>query len=216
MDIKSRTRDATSANNNSLKETFLLRKPRPPKPIPDFQLQESRKNSTGTIIYKDVPPYMEQPSTPKSVKARNQLSQALPELKDLYRTHMEDLSRKDPKFVINAVYPRGPKFFPPGRVFHADPVTSMTAWDFLPDEIHLADLASNFTFNDLQIPVLLEAAPRFPIQGTVSRLNYLKLTGWFAKNVPTQENLNMLDLEVDHAALPGRVPKGQILVGEFE
>lgn len=195
---------------------MLLRRPKPPKPILR-SLPSSKGGSpsrTDTSSNGAVVTFSDQHSGSASSKMGSRRHKSLPvSQKDLYRTDIEQLIQQQHKIVVNPVFPRGPEFFPPGRVLRADTLTTMTAMDFLPDEIHLMKLGPSFTLNDLQQPPAPDPPPIQISQGAVSRQNYLKLTSWFATHVPTQESVNMLELEVDHQAQAGRVPKRQILAG---
>ena len=51
--------------------------------------------------------------------------------------------------------------------------------------------------------------------GAMLALSATASTGWFATHVPSQENVNMLELEVDHKAPANRVPQRQILAGIY-
>ena len=133
--------------------------------------------------------------------------------KQLYEADIEKKLKELAQFTIHPTVPKGPEFFPPGRVFHQAESFNPALTDLLPDEIHLAEPEHSFTLNDFQLPP--PSLPHLQVShGAVSRENYLKLTGWFAKNVPTQENVNTLEMSVDHQATPNRVPRGQILIGK--
>lgn len=131
---------------------------------------------------------------------------------DLYRTNnIEEMVNERSKFIIHPPHPKGPKFFPPGKVIRTLGQISLDPLDILPDVIHLPSSEPIFTLDDF----LIQTAYHIPLevsQGTMSRENYLKLTSWYATNVPIQENLNTLDLEIDHEAPLGRVPRRQILI----
>ena len=140
--------------------------------------------------------------------------------------------------VIHDTHPQGPCFFPPGKIFKSSypPLyeflknAEQTIEVQLPKRDNVAngyyrefDLGGNFehqfTLNDFQVSN--ELSPRRILRTTrnssgimMSRENYLKLTGWFATNVPKQEKLNTVDIEVDHNAPGPRKPQHQSLIGE--
>lgn len=216
-----RVMEVNSGPKNSTNNIFLLRRPRPPKPILDppspkvtitTPLETSNDNSTT----KSRLPFPGQPTLLRSNMVNNRRHKSLPVHEGLYRTDIEQLIQQHSKLVINSITPRGPEHFPPGRVLRADTLTTMTALDFLPDEIHLIKPDPSFTFKDFQIPCPSSSLPIQISHGVVSRQNYLKLTSWFAKNVPSQESLNTLDLEVNHQAPSSRIPRCQILAGTGE
>lgn len=208
----------------------LLRKPRPPRaaktPLPRLPISKStgevppRTGSTGVssnaplkgVTFSNEPVPMDEPSGPVPRTSGRRMSVPVNQEAALYRTDIEELIRQqESSFVVHAVYPRGPEFFPPGRVLRADTLTTMTAADFLPDEVHLAKIPG-FTLNDLQ----LAPVPKPPIQisqGAVSRQNYLKLTSWFATHMPVQETMSTINMKVNCKPAMNRVPKRQILTG---
>lgn len=188
----------------------LLRRPKPPqKPLPP----KARHVSFQTA----EPSYSQRKAALKSILESSNRFRALGSIHtDLYRTNLEHMLtegrvalHESAKLMIHTPEPKGPQFFPPGKVFHAN------TDNFLPDEIHLGDPEHSFTLNDFQIPPVPSRPPIHVSQGMISQQNYLKLTSWFSKNVPKQENLNTLDLEVDHQVPLGRVPRGQILIGKI-
>lgn len=182
---------------------ILLRRPRPPK-------QALKLPSPSDGVTFDIPsPHS---ATPKSIMVRYQ---SLPTHHDIYRTDIEEMVHERSKFIIHSPHPKGPEFFPPGRTLHAPTQISMDPFDILPDVILLPGPEHTFTLDNFRIQVEADHPPLQISQGMISRQNYLKLTSWFTTNVPTQENMNTLDLEVDYQAPTGRVPRGQILVGKL-
>ena len=105
--------------------------------------------------------------------------------------HYEDTCDSGSTFTIHTLYPRGPPFLPPGKILKSTHLS--------PPSIYTDDVMSKscgeeegFTLNDFQL--VAETSHRAvpsELQGAViSRENYLKLTSWFAVNVPKQESLN--------------------------
>ena len=73
----------------------------------------------------------------------------------------------------------------------------------------------DFTLHDFQLSAEVSPRRRCENEGKViSRQNYLKLTGWFATNVPTQENLNTVNLVVGVQPPDERKPRRQALLGK--
>lgn len=76
----------------------------------------------------------------------------------------------------------------------------------------------DFTLHDFQLSAEVSPRRRLLCENSVkiiSRLNYLKLTGWFATNVPTQENLNTVKLAVGVRPPDERKPRHQALLGKL-
>lgn len=193
--------------NDPGKNILLLRRPRPPKQ--SLKIPSPPKCSSDGVTFKIPSPHSQISATPKAIMVRHR---SRPMHHDLYRT---DMLHDRSKFIINSPHPKGPEFFPPGKVFRFAPAQiSIDLLDILPDEIHLPGPEHTFTLDDF----LMKLEPYDPSlkvsEGMVSRHNYLKLTGWFATNIPTQEKINTFDLEVDHQVPMGRVPRGQILIGK--
>ena len=179
---------------------LLLRRPRPPKPAP--------KHSDGVPF--DT--RMSQSVTPKAIVCRRRL---LPTHEDVYRTDIDEMVDECSKFIIHPTHPKGPEFFPPGKILHAPVQILMEPFDLLPDEIYFPGPECTFTLDNFLLRAERNCPPLQISQGMISRENYLKLTGWFATHVPTQEKVNLLNLEVDHQAPAGRVPRQQVLIGKF-
>ncbi len=78
------------------------------------------------------------------------------------------------------------------------------------------DSLDNFTLAEFQM-VAPQRRVLSPINSAkvISRQNYLKLTGWFAVNVPTQESLNTVELEAALQSPQERKPRHQVLLGEL-
>lgn len=80
---------------------------------------------------------------------------------------------------------------------------------------YVEDVAS-FTLYDFQHSAELSQQRRVCCEmdgKTVSRQNYLKLTGWFAANVPSQEKLNISNLAIDSQPPEEFKPRLQALLG---
>lgn len=192
----------------------LLRRPKPPqKPVPP----KARRVSFQIA----APSYAQRKAALESILESSNRYRALGSIHtDLYRTNLEHILtetqvalHESAKLIIHTQLPKGPEFFPPGKVIHAN-TDSSNLMDFLPDEIHLGDPEHDFTLNDFQIPPAPSRPAIHVSQGMISQQNYLKLTSWFSKNVPKQENLNTFELEVDHQVPLGRVPRGHIIIGK--
>ena len=215
MEVNEPPHDEGQSGSNALP---LLRRPKPPqKPLSP----KARHVSFQTYA---EPSYSQRKAALKAILESSNRYRTLGSIHtDLYRTNLEHLLtekevalHESTKFTIHTQLPTGPEFFPPGKVIHANTENS-NLLDFLPSEIHLGDPEHSFTLNDFQIPPAPSRPPIHISQGMISQQNYLKLTSWFSKNVPKQENLNTLDLEMDHqvpVAL-NRVPRGQILIGNI-
>lgn len=184
---------------------ILLRRPKTPKRTLDLsQLADESGSSISSSKFpsgidlvrsgKESSRSLKQQSPPQNKKSIPKLSQS------------QDMKEES---IVCPLYPRGPGFFPPGRPLHI----MENNVDNLPDEIHLDNKAGcDFTFNDFQLTPknrLLQQS-----KGTISRQNYLKLTSWFSRHVPVQENLRSVVLETTCQHPPCRVPKQQILLGE--
>lgn len=199
MDVMSTSPSSTKVQSCLGANILLLRRPRPPKQVLKLPPFSDGAATTTAITSKDI-----------MVRQKT-----VPIHHDLYRTNnIEEMVNERSKFIIHPPHPKGPKFFPPGKVIRTLGQISLDPLDILPDVIHLPSSEPIFTLDDF----LIQTAYHIPLevsQGTMSRENYLKLTSWYATNVPIQENLNTLDLEIDHEAPLGRVPRRQILIGKL-
>lgn len=112
-------------------------------------------------------------------------------------------------FVIHSLYPRGPAFFPPGHVLHSH----NTAGGGLAESLAIIEEVDPDTHS------LHAWLPPRPVIRTsrsatvISRQNYKKLTGWFATRVPTQENLNTVNFDLEAGTPPTRKPAQQAIIG---
>ena len=189
----------------------LLRRPRPPK-----QRQTSSKDANK----KTPRAQSKAPITNSNATPAFPLHTISRQTNDsLYTDTYEDDDTG--QFEIHSLYPTGPECFPPGKTMRAArasyPVPQLAVGErdgelIEPDD----DDAIAFTLNDFRIstkvvhPLPIKTAPEV----VISRQNYLKLTSWFAANVPTQDSLNTLEIQVDTTAPANRKPRHQALLGE--
>lgn len=188
----------------------LLRRPRPPK-----QRQTSSKdaNKKTPRAQSKAPPITSNNATPAFPLNSRQTNDSL------YTDTYEDDDTG--QFEIYSLYPTGPECFPRGKT------TRAARASYPVPQLHLDvggregevvepddDDAIAFTLNDFRIstkvvhPLPMKTAPEV----VISRQNYLKLTSWFAANVPTQDSLNTLEIQVDTTAPASRKPRHQALL----
>ena len=172
----------------------LLRRPRPPKPplvsTTSRRAASSRqygsKAPQGTSAEKTMRGWSSTYAHPTPVTPYTQYTSTIGS-----SDHYEDTCDSGSTFTIHTLYPRGPPFLPPGKILKSTHLS--------PPSIYTDDVMSKscgeeegFTLNDFQL--VAETSHRAvpsELQGAViSRENYLKLTSWFAVNVPKQESLN--------------------------
>lgn len=166
-------------------------------------------------------PLLRRPRVPKPIKVEVEKSKKISPLKndnlfdsegawnpsDLSYLEFEEPDDRS-NFVIHSLYPRGPAFFPPGHVLHSH----NTAEGKLPEPLAITD-------EDPDIHNLHAWMPPRPVIRTsrsaamISRQNYKKLTGWFATHVPTQENLNTVNFDLEAGTPPTRKPTQQAVIG---
>ena len=191
----------------------LLRRPRPPKALtaPPPKANDHHR-----------------PSPRKSLHGHYTDSTTL-------STHCTHDVHTKTNFSIHPLYPKGPSFFPPGKKMvachGAGPVylpplynneeiynKSVIGNENNNDSMNFEHLDSldNFTLAEFQM-VAPQRRVLSPINSAkvISRQNYLKLTGWFAVNVPTQESLNTVELEAALESPQERKPRHQVLLGEL-
>lgn len=89
-------------------------------------------------------------------------------------------------------YPRGTSLLPPGKVLRGNRQTQFI------EESQTTQV--EFTLNDFQLSseTLHQVMPNKLRGAVISRQNYLKLTSWFAANVPKQKTLNTVNLEGEY------------------
>ena len=194
----------------------LLRRPRPPKALTNPAQPSNRGDgSTKNRI-----------SPQKSSKSKQSSPLFLESFQpsDIHTNAKTD-------FPIYPLYPKGPDFFPPGKklVSHLgdfqmplfedspspesfcgpenDPLDS-DCYPESDDELTLANFQMSAGVSP-QCRLLYEKGAK-----VISRENYLKLTGWFAVNVPTQQNINTVDLDVGLQSPEERKPRHQALIGQ--
>lgn len=202
----------------------LLRRPRPPKAL------------TTPLALKT--PTSDKPSLHKSTCSCSHQSTTSPSTQN---------TNTKTDFTIHPLHPKGPHFFPPGKKFvvrHGVPVflpplyTSTAASngaDSAPESVQREDTnhhfmanemkdewddEGDFTLSDFQVTAIAPPQRRiFSQQKTriISRQNYLKLTSWFAVNVPSQASVHTVDMEPAATGLLvspcGRKPIHQSLLG---
>lgn len=77
------------------------------------------------------------------------------------------------------------------------------------------DSSDDFTLADFQMVASQQRIISPNVAKVISRQNYLKLTGWFAVNVPTQKSLNTTELDAALESPQERKPRHQVLLGEL-
>lgn len=90
---------------------------------------------------------------------------------------------------IHPLYPKGPPPLPMGKIIRHSNITQS-----LPPP-------QSFTLTDFLVS--LQEADQRPVISTnsiiLSRDNYLKMTSWFATNIPTQSIIHTKNIESNHA-----------------
>lgn len=152
----------------------LLRRPRPPK------TKLVKKESSDTTVSRS--------------RVQTGASSSMREGQH-WGASYTDTNNSGSYFTIYPLYPRGPPFLPPGRILKGVYPSGLYKFE---DEVALyPEDQVEFALNDFQ-PNPPEAHYRIVpsgLQGAViSRQNYLKLTSWFAANVPRQESLNTVNI----------------------
>ena len=200
-----------SPSKKVLNNSVLLRRPRPPKKPDILKHNKTTNNAVGNVgKFKFLSFWSESVHSLAATKSNASSSFWKLEKDNMNMMITRELEKTD--FIIHPLDPKGPDFFSPGRVI-VSKISPPVDNEAIPNEIHLSKSKHTFDFNDLMLS-LEDARNRYDIsKGTISRQNYLKLTSWFAKNVPKQESINPLDLKLDHKAHPGRVPREQALIG---
>lgn len=169
----------------------LLRRPRPPlkqfiEPVKDFVKTEEENSKAN------------QPS-------RHSLAHTTPLTSSTLINSPEVISVKDYP-LFHALYPRGPDLLPPGKVIKTNSRAPPLARRQVAGDVDL------FTFDGLQQAPESVLFPKQNGYKTLSRENYLKITSWFAANVPKQEFINTVNLEADLQALSSRKPQQQMML----
>lgn len=197
-----------------LTKPTLLRRPRPPKALTTTLKTTSDKTSLQKLPCSYTVPNSTQNTSTKS------------------------------DFAIHSIYPRGPSFFPPGKKFvlhhgvgaiHLPPLYDSNGTEDTCTESALredsddqythcvtneveAEEDGDFTLSDFQVSVTATAQHRVLSKHEakiLSRQNYLKLTSWFAVNIPSQESINTMELEPDVVSPREHKPAHQLLLGMY-
>ena len=160
-------RHLTPINAHQQKSVPLLRRPRPPKQT-KTKLSNSNASSETTSKSEDGAANHTQDCT---------FVHPTPYTADAYN---------DSTFTT---YPRGTSLLPPGKVLRSNHQTRFV------EESQTEQV--EFTLNDFQLSAeaLHQVMPNKLRGAVISRQNYLKLTSWFAANVPKQKAINTVNLE---------------------
>lgn len=160
-------RHLTPNNAHQQKSVPLLRRPRPPKQT-KTKLSNSNASSETTSKSEDGAVNHTQYCT---------FAHPTPYTADAYN---------DSTFTT---YPRGTSLLPPGKVLRSNHQTRFV------EESQTEQV--EFSLNDFQLSAegLHQVMPNKLRGAVISRQNYLKLTSWFAANVPKQKAINTVNLE---------------------
>lgn len=178
----------------------LLRRPRPPKQVKNNPLVSSTSRKTTSNR-----------GTGMELSASNTLGSAFahptplstvmtPYTHYTYTTEYTDTcDDSGSTFTIYPLYPRGPSFLPPGKVLrgtHVPGTGGRVLDDSFETQSELQTDQAEFTLNDFQLSAETHQTMPSKLQGAmISRQNYLKLTSWFAANIPKQETVNTVNLK---------------------
>ena len=161
-------RHLTPINAHQQKSVPLLRRPRPPK-----QTKTKLSNSNA--------------SSETTSKSEYGAALTANHTQDCIIVHPTPYTAdSDSTFTI---YPRGTSLLPPGKVLRSNHQTRFV------EESQTEQV--EFTLNDFQLSAeaLHQVMPNKLRGAVISRQNYLKLTSWFAANVPKQKAINTVNLE---------------------
>ena len=163
-------RQSVLINAHQQKSVPLLRRPRPPKQAKTKLSYSSA--SSGT--------------TSKSENGTVLTANHTQDCTFVHPTPYTTDACNDSTFTI---YPRGTSLLPPGKVLRGNHQTRFT------EESQTEQV--EFTLNDFQLSseALHQVMPNKLRGAVISQQNYLKLTSWFAANVPKQKALNTVNLE---------------------
>lgn len=166
-------RRSVPINAHQQKSVPLLRRPRPPKQA-NIKLSYSNVSS-GT--------------TSKSEDGTVLTASHTHDCTFVHPTPYATDAFNDSRFTI---YPRGTSLLPPGKVLRGNHQTRFI------EESQTTQV--EFTLNDFQLSseTLHQVMPNKLRGAVISRQNYLKLTSWFAANVPKQKTLNTVNLEGEY------------------
>ena len=112
-----------------------------------------------------------------------------------YENEYPDSYSSHDTFTIHSLFPRGPPPLPPGKILKAAhqrlPSLGFENVELPSSEVERED--PEFTLDDFQMVAGMSyKVVNSKLHGAmISRQNYLKLTSWFATNVPTQDTLNI-------------------------
>ena len=167
-------RQSVPINAHQQKSVPLLRRPRPPKQT-NTKLSYSNASSGTTSKSED--------GTVLTASRTHDCTFVHP---TPYTSPYTTDAFNDSTFTI---YPRGTSLLPPGKVLRSNRQTRFI------EESQTTQV--EFTLNDFQLSseALHQVMPNKLRGAVISRQNYLKLTSWFAANVPKQKALNTVNLE---------------------
>lgn len=191
----------------------LLRRPRRSKPLVK-QLDKLSENSLHNFIKgrksqflsSSLHPPPPPPPHPSALHGHTTHYEMLTEDGACEQRYSSPYNRND--FVIHPLFPRGPPYFPPGKMLTVEYECPPLQWwgaggegyseEIFPSEVGRGVAEEQqFTLNDFLLDV--EEA-RLHLVSTrlqasmISRQNYLKLTSWFAKHVPQQVKMKTVDI----------------------
>ena len=175
----------------------LLRRPRPPKVV-DNKIKESAYSNSWTTS-RPVTHFSES-TAPRSAATISCATGGRRAPPNTTHTHYHgDVKEREP-FVINSLYPKGPKPLPCRA-----PIRRSVPLEDTVDKYYFhgwtgCEENDGFTFNDMMRSIprgddeLFSqlTPPKLPI---ISKQNYEKLVGWFAVCVPTQDHINTASIE---------------------
>lgn len=177
----------------------LLRRPRPPK-VEERIIQDDPYSASRGTRSRPITHF----SASTAVVTRSEIVESCTTghcapPNTTYTHYHGDVKEKEP-FVINPLYPKGPKPLPcRAPIRRNDPVDVMDRYYY--HEWNYDANENDFTLNDLmQAPpsageekrIIETPRARGPI---MSKHSYQQLTSWFAVNVPTQHHISTATIE---------------------
>ena len=189
---------ATQINNTRIP---LLRRPRPPR-VEDNKVKDSLYTNSWTTsrpVTRISESIAQQTTAPRSAAAISCTTTGRRAPPNTMHTHYHgDVKEKEP-FVINSLYPKGPKPLPCRAPIRRSLPLDTTDRYYYHNWTSSHEGDDGFTLNDMMrsLPsdedeLLSLAPPKLPI---MSKHNYEKLVGWFAVHVPTQSHINTAIIE---------------------
>ena len=191
---------ATQINNSRIP---LLRRPRPPR-VEDNKVKDSVFSNSWTtsrpVTHISESTLAAQQTVPRSAAAISCTTAGRRAPPNTTNTHYHgDVKEREP-FVINSLYPKGPKPLPcRAPIRRSLPVDTTDKYYYHNWTITDGEEDDMFTLNDMMrsLPnaeekLLSLTPPKLPI---ISKQNYEKLVGWFAVYVPTQSHINTATIE---------------------